>query len=95
MTIGGNAQAGRKKKRRGDRREQTQEACDRVKLYQIRPHGFPQPAKDRTMPEPATAYRFSFGPCNSSEGANSFGPDVRRGTLIIMVAEGRQFLSPG
>jgi hypothetical protein len=61
--------------------EQTQEACDRVKLYQLRPHGFPQPAKDRTMPEPATAYRFSFGPCNSSEGADSFGPDVRRGTL--------------
>jgi hypothetical protein len=47
------------------------------------------------MPEPATAYRFSFGPCNSSEGADSFGPDVRRGALIIMVAEGRQFLSPG
>ena len=81
--------------------EQTQEACDRVKLYQLRPHGFPQPAKDRTMPEPATAYRFSFGPCNSSEGADLFGSDVRRGTLMIMVHEcatanlGRQFLSPG
>jgi hypothetical protein len=53
------------------------------------------------MPEPVSAYRFSFGPWNLSEGADSFGPDVRRGTLMIMVHEGttadegRQFLSPG
>ena len=48
------------------------------------------------MPEPATADRFSFGSCNStSEGADSVGPDVRRGILMIMVPDVRQFLSPG
>jgi class I fructose-bisphosphate aldolase len=31
------------------------------------------------MPESATSYRFSFGPWNLSEGADSFGPEVRRG----------------
>ena len=31
------------------------------------------------MPETATSYRFSFGPWNLSEGADSFDPDVRRG----------------
>ena len=31
------------------------------------------------MPEPATSYRFSFGPWTLSEGADSFGPDVRHG----------------
>ena len=31
------------------------------------------------MPEPASSYRFSFGPWKLSEGADSFGPDVRRG----------------
>ena len=31
------------------------------------------------MPETATSYRFSFGPWNLSEGADSFDPDVCRG----------------
>ena len=33
------------------------------------------------MPEPATSYRFSFGPWNLSEGADSFGLDERCGGI--------------
>ena len=52
-----------------------------IELKGVRPahHGFSQPAKDRTMPETATSYRFSLGPWNLSEVAHSLDPDVRRG----------------
>ena len=74
--------------------EQTQEACDRVKLHQLRPHRFPQPAKDRTMPEPTTAYRFRSGPVTRAKAPTLSVPAPRKPEAATANEE-HQFLSPG